>query len=93
MVINLNVQYSDGFLTNILLLTQAPVVVWFGDDSIFVYYYYPFNYVLHCLLFCFVWWSCMAINASVLYNDGFLPAIVLLTPKLLPSGNPFKCHE
>ena len=34
----------------------------------------------------------MAINVvSVLqYNGGFLPGII---PMLLPSGNPFKCHE
>ena len=34
----------------------------------------------------------MAINISVQYNGGFLPDIILLTPKLLPSGNPFKYH-
>ena len=36
----------------------------------------------------------MAINVSVQYDGGFLPDIVLLTQSmLLPSGNPFKCHE
>ena len=33
----------------------------------------------------------MAINVSVQYDGGFLPDIIL--PMLLPSGNPFKCHE
>ena len=33
----------------------------------------------------------MAINVSVQYDGGFLPDIILLM--LLPSGNPFKCHE
>ena len=38
----------------------------------------------------------MAINnASVQYNGGLLPDIILLTQcvLLLPWGNPFKCHE
>ena len=36
----------------------------------------------------------MAINVSVQYDGGFLPDIILLVdPMLLPSGNPFKCHE
>ena len=34
----------------------------------------------------------MAVNVSVQYNGGFLPDIIL-DPLLLPSGNPFKCHE
>ena len=55
------VQYDSGFIPDILLLTQAPILAWF-DGTIIAYYYYPFNYVLHCLLFCYVWWPCMAIN-------------------------------
>ena len=35
----------------------------------------------------------MAVNVSVQHNDGFLPGTILLTPMLLPSENPFKCHE
>ena len=36
----------------------------------------------------------MATNVSVKHNAGFLPGIILLTQcYLLPSGNPFKCHE
>ena len=52
MVISLNEQYKGGFLSDILLLTQALTVValWF-DGIIIVYYYYLFNYVLYCLLF------------------------------------------
>ena len=42
--------YNDGFLPDIFLLTQAPIFVWFGD-TVIVYYHFPFNYVLHCLLF------------------------------------------
>ena len=38
------------------------------------------------------WCHCMAINVSVQYNGGLLPDIIL-DPLLLPSGNPFKCHE
>ena len=52
-----------------------------------------FDDVLFCLPFC--WCPCMAINVvSVQYDGGFLPDIILLTQSmLLPSGNPFKCHE
>ena len=38
------------FLPDILLLTKAPVFVWF-DGTVIVYYYYPFNFVLQCRLF------------------------------------------
>ena len=36
----------------------------------------------------------MVINIIVQYNGGILPDIILYTvdPRLLPSGNPFKCH-
>ena len=34
----------------------------------------------------------MAIDVSVQHNGGFLPGIIL-DPMLLPSRNPFKCHE
>ena len=46
-----------------------------------------FNYVLHC--FSFVWCLCMAINVSVQVS----PRHYTVDPMLLPSGNPFKCHE
>ena len=63
-VINVIVKYNGGFLPDILMLTQ-------------VYYYYPLNYVLHCLSFCFVWRPCMAINVSVQYNGGLFPDITV----------------
>ena len=46
-----------------------------------VYYYLSiFYYVLQCFFcFVFVWFPCMAINASVQHNGGFLPGIILLT--------------
>ena len=71
-------QYDDdgGLLPDILLLTQATIFVWF-DGTLIVYYYYPFNYVLHCLLFCYVWWLCMAINVSYSITVGFSPTLVL----------------
>ena len=50
MAVNLIVYYNGVFLSDILLLTQASIVVWF-DDICIVYYYYLFNYVLHCNLF------------------------------------------
>ena len=39
----------------------------------------PLDYVLQCLMFCYVWWLCMVIDISVQYNGGFLPDIILLT--------------
>ena len=39
----------------------------------------PAVYILQCLMFCYVWWRCMAINRSVQYYGGFLPDITLLT--------------
>ena len=64
----------------ILLLTQDPVFVWFDGTIIIVYFYYqyPLNYVLQCLLVCYVSWLCMVINIGVHYNVGLLPDIVLL---------------
>ena len=35
----------------------------------------------------------MAINVSVQYNGGLLPRHQTVDPRLLPSGNPLKCHE
>ena len=36
----------------------------------------------------------MAINVSIEYNGGFLPDMIdTVDAMLLPSGNPFKCHE
>ena len=49
------------------------------DATIIVCYYYPLNYVLQCLVFCYVWWLCMAINISVQHNSGLLPDMILLT--------------
>ena len=34
----------------------------------------------------------MAVNVSVQSNGGLLPGIIIVL-MLLPSGNPFKCHE
>ena len=46
---NVFVQYNGGFLPDILLLTQAPIFVWF-DGTVIVYCYYPLNYVLRTTL-------------------------------------------
>ena len=68
---------TGRFLLDILLLTKAPVFVWF-DGTIVVFCYYPLNYVLQCRLFCYVWWLCMAINRRVQYNGGLLSDIIIL---------------
>ena len=44
---------TSGFLLDISLFTQAPILVWF-DGTIIVHYYYPFNYVLLVQCLCFV---------------------------------------
>ena len=38
MVTNVIVQYNGGFLADLLLLTQAPIFVWF-DGTVIVYYF------------------------------------------------------
>ena len=80
MAIKLIVQYNGGFLPDILLWAQALIFVQYGSMTLisFVYYYYLFNFVLHCLLFCYVCSPCMTINVSVQYNGGLLPDIILL---------------
>ena len=51
-------------------------------------------YTVSVLFLLFVWCPCIAINVSVQYNGGLLPDIILaVDPMLLPSGNPFECHE
>ena len=52
-------------------------------------------YEIRCFcLFKFFLCPCMAINVSVQYEGGLLPDIIMtVDPMLLPSGNPFKCHE
>ena len=95
MVINLNLQYHGGFLPDIFLLTQAPIVLWI-DGIIIVYYYYPFLVIMYyyCVVFCFCCgWPGMAINVSVQYNGGSLPDIILLAKVTTTLGNSFKCHE
>ena len=74
MAINVIVQDKGGFLSDILRLTKAPILVWF-DGTIILYYYCPLNYVLlQSLMFCYVWRLCMAIDISVQqYNGGLLP--------------------
>ena len=68
MAINVFVQYNGGFLPAILLLTQAPIFVWF-DGTIIVYYYN---------VSCYVWWTCIVIYIylCVRYNGGLLPDII-----------------
>ena len=56
MATNVIQQYTGGFLPDdILLLTHAPIFVWFDGTIGIVYYYYPLDYVLlQCVLICFV---------------------------------------
>ena len=76
MVINVIVHYNGGFLPESLLFWPKRLLL-YGSMAM-LYYYYPLNYVLQWLLFCYAWWLCMAINTSVQYNGGLLPDIILL---------------
>ena len=69
--------YYSGFLTVILLFTQAPILVWFDGTIIDIN-----TILLQCttvVMLGYDWWLGMVINISVQYNDGFLPDIILLT--------------
>ena len=33
------------------------------------------------------------LKVPAMYNGGFFPDIFTVDPRLLPSGNPFKCHD
>ena len=78
MAINGIVQYTSGFLPDILLFTQAPILVWFDGTIIDIS-----TILLQCttvVMLGYDWWLCMVINIiSVQYNGGFLPDIILLT--------------
>ena len=53
MAINVNVQYNGGFLSDIILLTQAPIFVWF-DDTIIDKYIITTLLTMYYSVFCFV---------------------------------------
>ena len=57
------VQYNDGVLSDVLLLTQAPIFV-YGSMALLSYI------IVHCLLFCYAWWLCMAINITSVQYSG-----------------------
>ena len=71
---------TSGFLSYILLFTQAPIVVWFDGTIIDIIS----TILLQCttttvVMLGYDWWLCMVTNISVQYNGGFLPDIILLT--------------
>ena len=82
MAINGIVQYSilfiGGFLPDILLFTQAPILVWFNGTNIDIRAILLTMYYNSAHVF-YDWWLCMVINISVQYNGGFLSDIILLT--------------
>ena len=81
MAINVIVQYNGWFLPDILLLTQAPIFVWF-DGTVIVYCIITTLLTKYCIIvFCFVMFGGPAwrLNASVKYDGGLLPDIILLT--------------
>ena len=78
MAINGIVQFTldNGFLPDILLLTQAPILVWFDGTIIDISTILLSTTVV---MFCYDWWLYTVINISVQYNGGFLPDTILLT--------------
>ena len=79
MTINVIVQYTSGFLPDILLFTQAPILVWFDGTITDIISTILLNMYYSSVMLGYDWWLCMVINISVQYNGGFLPDIILLT--------------
>ena len=94
MVINISVQYNDGFLPDIILLAQCyyhrgtrlNTMDWLClyslcnlRNSILLLPCLMVYYIVSVLFLLFFWCPCMAINVSVQYNGGLLPDIILLT--------------
>ena len=78
MVINLSVQYNGGFLTDILLLTQAPIFLWFDGNIILLLpcqLYTTVSSVVLCLVALHGDYN----NISAQYNGGLLPDIIVFT--------------
>ena len=105
---NISAQYDDGLLPDITLLTQGyyhlgirlnatlRFCLYSLSNSILLLPCWMLYYIVSVLFLFLVWCPCMAINVvSVQYNSGLLPddIILFVDPMLLPSGNPFKCHE
>ena len=75
MAISVIVQNNDGFSPDILLLTQAPIFVWFDGTSIV--YIITTLLTMYYIVFSFgyVWWLCMAINVSDSITVDFSPTL------------------
>ena len=81
---NVSVSYNGGFLPDILLLTQAPIFVWFDGNT--EYYIITALLTIYYSVFCFVMFGDYAwrliqvyritVDFSRQYNDD---------PRLLPS--------
>ena len=76
MVIDGIVQYTSGFLPDILLFTQALLL--YGSVVLLSTLVLSSKQCTTVFMFCYDWWLCM-VNISVQYNGGFLPEIILLT--------------
>ena len=91
MVINTRVQYNDGLLPDIILLTHGyyhrgtrlNTMQWLClyslCNTISLLPCLMVYYIVSVLFSMFFWCPCMAINVSVQYNGGLLPDIILLT--------------
>ena len=90
-VINISVQYNDGLLPDIILLTQGYyhwgirlntmqwLCIYSLCNSILLLPCVTVYYIASGVLLMFFWCPCMAINVSVQNNGGLLPDVILLT--------------
>ena len=78
MTINGIVQYTSGFLSDILLFTQAPILVWLDGSIIDIIRTILLQYTTVVFMLGYDWWLCIVMNISVQYNGRFLPDIILL---------------
>ena len=91
MGITISIQYNGGFLPDIIQSTQSylrgtRLNTMYGlctynlYNSILLLHCLMVYYIISGLFLLFFWCPCMASNnASVQYNGGFLPDIILLT--------------
>ena len=90
MGIYISAQYNDGFLPDIILLTQRylretrlntmhGLCTYNLFNSILLLHCMMVYYIVSGLFLLFFWCPCMASNVCVQYNGGLLPDIIPLT--------------
>ena len=96
MVINISVQYNDGFLPDIILLTQVyyhrgtclNTMEWLClyslcNNSVLLLPCSMVHYIVSVLFLLFFWCPCMAINVTVQYKTSRSTPVAQLAPRNL----------